>query len=84
MPLGILQVDHVDAGELCGLSDRAGGWNAVPRWSALPCGLLPGPRRSQLQLLQSRSGECPQPRQELAAGMSQKIILDGPEEGAKL
>lgn len=59
MLLGTLQVDHVDVGELGGLSDRAGGWNTVPRRSALPCGLLPGPEWSHLQLLQSRSGECP-------------------------
>lgn len=50
------QVDHVDVGELGGLSDRAGGWNTVSRRSALPCGLLPGPEWSHLQLLQSRSG----------------------------
>ena len=48
MPLGILQADHVDFGELGGLSGRAGSWNTVPRWSVLPCGLLPGPRRSRL------------------------------------
>lgn len=58
MFLGTLQADHVDPGELGGLNSRAGGWNVVPRWSVLPCGLLPGPRRSQLQLLQSPSGEC--------------------------
>lgn len=50
------RVDHVDFGELGGLSDRAGGWKTVPRRSALPCGLLPGPEWSHLQLLQSRSG----------------------------
>lgn len=83
MPLGILQVDHVDPGELGGLSDRAGGWNTVPRWSTLPCGLLLGPRRSQLQLLQS-PGECPQPRLELAAGIFQKAMLGGPYGGARL
>ena len=49
----------MDVGELGGLSDRAGGWNTVSRRSALPCGLLPGPEWSHLQLLQSRSGECP-------------------------
>lgn len=54
------QVDHVDPGELGGLGDRAGGWNTVPGWSALPRGLLPGPGRSQLQLLQSRSGQVAQ------------------------
>lgn len=59
MPLGILQADHVDRGELGGLSGRAGGWNTVPRWSVLPWGLLPGPRRSELQLLPSCSGERP-------------------------
>lgn len=57
MFLGTLQADHVDPGELGGLNSRAGGWNMVPRWSVLPCGLLPGPRRSQLQLLQSPSGQ---------------------------
>lgn len=83
MPLDILQVDHVDPGDLGGLSGRAGGWNAVPRWTALPCGLLPGPWRSQLQLLQSRSSEYPQPRQKLAAGISQRVILNGPQEGIR-
>lgn len=84
MPLDILQVDHVDPFELGGLSGRAGGWNAVPRWSALPHGLLSGPWRSQLQLLQSCSGECPQPRQELTAGISQRVILDRPQKEIRL
>lgn len=75
-----LQVDHVDSGECGGLSDRVGGWDAVSRWSALPCGLLLGPGWSQLQLLQS-PGECPQPRQELAAGIFPKAMLGGPEKG---
>lgn len=44
----LVEAGVVDPGELGGLSGRAGGWNTVPRWSALPCGLLPGPRRSQL------------------------------------
>lgn len=74
----------MDPGKLGGLNGRAGGWNAVPRWSALPCGLLPGPWRSQLQLLQSPSGECPLPRQELAAGVSQRVSWDGPQEGTRL
>lgn len=51
-----LQADHVDPGELAGLSGRAGDWNTVSRWSVLPYCLLPGPRRNQLQLLQPSSG----------------------------
>lgn len=49
----------MDPGELGGLNGRVGDWNAVPRWSGLPCSLLPGSWRSQLQLLQSCPGECP-------------------------
>lgn len=67
--------------EFAGRSDRAGGRNAVPRWSALPCGLLLGPRRSQLQLLQSYSSECPWPRRELAAGASRRVIWVGQRKG---
>lgn len=74
----------MDPGDLGDLSGRAGGWNAVPRWTALPCGLLPGPWRSQLQLLQSRSSEYPQPRPKLAAGISRRVILNGPQEGTRL
>lgn len=74
----------MDCGELGGFSGRTGGWNAMPRWTALPYGLLPGPWRNQLQLLQSCSSECPQPRSKLAAGISQRVILDGPQEGTRL
>lgn len=51
------QADHVGPGELGGRHGGAGCWNTVPRRSALPRGLLPGPRRSRLQLLQPRAGQ---------------------------
>lgn len=57
-----LQADHVDPGKLAGLCGRTGGWNTVSRWSALLYCLLPGPGRSQIQLLQPSSGECLTPQ----------------------
>lgn len=65
------QVDHVDPGKLGGLCGRAGGGYRVPRWAALPRGLLPRVRKHPLQLLQPTSGHSV-PSIEWAAGQTMR------------